>query len=384
MYNSSKLSKSTMFIRTFYSHFFFLTALIIWLGQSNLIAQSSYNYQIPTETGDGWNTVHLLAEEIDSASVFSFFRALPSEKEHGIHSILLVKDQSLVLEEYFDGYSASKTHDIRSATKSITALLIGIALDKGLIKSIDDPVSNYLANYQMKNPDERKGKITLRHLLTMSAGWECNDWNKQSEGQEDKMYKKKDWVQFVLDLPMQNEPGDTSLYCTGGIIVLGEILRQASGMEVDTFAEKYLFQPLGITNCQWSFFGKDNKVDTGGHLHLAPRDMAKIGQLVLNKGRWDGKTIVSEEWIDTITTVHTNIGNMKYGFLWWGIPFKVNGKEVPGICATGNGGQYIMMVPSLNLMAVFTGGNFNSPKAQVPFQIMNNVILPAQQELAPK
>jgi len=352
---------------------------------SQVAAQSrpAYNYQIPARGNDGWVTAHLAEKEIDTTTIFSFFRTMSSEKGHGIHSILLFKNQHLVLEEYYGKYNASETHDIRSATKSITALLVGIALDKGFLQSIDDPINKYLSHYQpFKNPDARKDKITIRHLLTMSAGWECNDWDKKSDGQEDKMYRKKDWIRFVLDLPMENNPGDTSLYCTGGVVVLGEIIHHASGMKADEFSRKYLFQPLGIENYHWSYFGKKDKVDTGGHLYLTPRDMAKIGQLVLNKGEWNGQQLVSSSWINMITDIHTQIGNMKYGFLWWSIPFKIQGEEVTSICATGNGGQYIMIFPTLDLICVFTGKNYNSPKAQLPFHVMNKIMLPAQPEFA--
>ena len=194
------------------------------------------------------------------------------------------------------------------------------------------------------------------------------------------MYRKKDWIQYVVDLPALANPGDTSLYCTGGVVLLGEIISQAAGMGLDTFASRYLFEPLGIKNAQWRYFNQQKKVDSGGHLHLTPRDMGKIGQLILNQGKWRGAQVVSENWIAVSTRVHTQVDKTDYAFLWWRIPFEVNGSVVQAICARGNGGQCIFVLPSLNLVAVFTGGNYNSPNAHLPFEIMKKVVLPSQPE----
>ncbi|NQZ78655.1 MAG: serine hydrolase, partial [Ekhidna sp.] len=193
---------------------------------------------------------------------------------------------------------------------------------------------------------------------------DCNDWDKKSKGQEDRVYRKEDWIQYTLDLPMINEPGTVSNYCSMGVVILAEIISQASGLTIDKFADKHLFNPLGIENFK------------GRRLHLIPRDLAKIGQLVLNEGNWNGRQIVSKNWIKEATTTKTAITGVEYGYLWWNIGFNVNGRTTISKTATGNGGQYIMVIPEMDIVAVFTGGAYNSQEDKLAFAVMKDVLLP--------
>ncbi len=339
--------------------------------------QNAYAYLQPKELEDGWETSSLGSQPVDTTFIYKLFEQLKNG-ENKIHSVLLVKDDQLVIEEYFNGHSKDRPHDLRSTSKSIRAILMGIALDKGLIESIDDPISRYLKSpVPNKNLDERKEQITIKHLLTMSSGLDCNDWDKKSKGQEDKVYKKKDWLQYTLDLPMINDPGTVSTYCSMGVVLLAEIISQASGMAIDQFAEDYLFRPLGISNVQWGHTSDKEVIPSGKRLHMTSRDMAKIGQLILNGGKWNKKQIVSEKWIEESTTPKTKITGIDYGYLWWNIPFRVNGKTIVSKTATGNGGQYIMVIPEMNMVAVFTGGAYNLQEDKLPFAIMKDVFLPA-------
>jgi CubicO group peptidase (beta-lactamase class C family) len=357
------------------SQVFFILSFIYMFAAS--LSKCEYTYHIPQQMNDGWDVGDLTSAQIDSTLYYKFINSLPKDKKHKIHSMLVVKDNRLVFEKYFGKHDIETRHDLRSATKSIPSLLICIALEKGFTNNIDDPILDYLQNYlPLENPDAKE-KITIRHLLTMSSGLACDDWDKTSPGQEDKMYSKKDWIRHVLNLPMEFAPGDTARYCTGGVILLGEIIHQASGKHVDEFAKEFLFGPLEIKNYNWSYIKKTKNVDSGGHIFMTPRDMAKIGQLVLNKGRWIGEQIVSEEWIERSTLQHTNLGGSQYGFLWWRLPFRLGEEHTTAICARGNGGQYIMVLPDAKLVAVFTGGNYNSPNAQIPLNIMGKVILPS-------
>ncbi|MEM9329178.1 MAG: serine hydrolase [Bacteroidota bacterium] len=340
-------------------------------------AQSRYQYSAPTDRGDGWTTDHLQKMGIDTTGIESLFEQM-AEGEHEIHSILLVKDGSLVLEEYFADQTTTTTHDLRSATKSIRSLLVGIALDKGIIQAIDDPISKYLEDpIPQKNLDPRKETITLRHLLTMSTGLDCNDWDKKSEGQEDRVYKKSDWLQYTLDLPMKHDPGTVPSYCSMGTVMLAEIVSQASGMPIDQFANQYLFEPLGISNVQWGHTSKKEVLPAAKRLYMTPRDMAKIGQLILNKGTWNGTRIISEAWIEQSTTKQVTLAESDYGFLWWNFPLGSEQRNFLSINAMGNGGQLIIVIPELEMVAVFSGGAYNSEKDRIPYMIVNNVFLPA-------
>ncbi|AUP79457.1 serine hydrolase domain-containing protein [Flavivirga eckloniae] len=352
-----------------------LTIFILFAGAC-CFAQNTYVYSQPTRIEDGWKTNNLQSQNIDSKLIIKLFNQLQT-RANKIHSVLLVKNNQIIIEEYFGENSIKKQHDLRSTTKSITSILMGIAIDKGFIESVNDPISKYLKNLSpTKNLDERKKKITIKHLLTMSTGLDCNDWDKKSKGQEDKIYNKSNWLQYFLNLPMVNEPGDVSNYCTMGQVLATEIISQTSGMTIDKFAEKYLFNPLGISNMKWGHTSKKEIIPSGKRLYMISRDMAKIGQLILSNGKWNEEQIVSEKWITESTTPKTKITGIDYGYLWWNIPFKVNGKMFISKAATGNGGQYIMVLPELDMVAVFTGGAYNSQEDKLPFAIMTDIFLP--------
>lgn len=184
-----------------------LTSIFVLLISTLTYSQTTYHYSQPKALTDGWETANLIEQGVDTARIYQLFTQLQNG-DHKLHSVLLVKNNQLIIEEYFDGYSEDKPHDLRSTTKSIMSILLGIAIDKGFIESIDDPISKYLkSKVPEKNLDKRKDEITIRHLVTMSTGLECNDWDKKSKGQEDRVYRKKDWIQYTLDLPMVNAPG---------------------------------------------------------------------------------------------------------------------------------------------------------------------------------
>jgi len=351
-------------------------AIFLLLVSTFSYGQNSYSYNQPKDLEDGWKTKSLKSLQVDTSRVYKLFSQLKN-REHKIHSVLLVRNGHIIIEEYFNGQSADLQHDLRSATKSIRSLLMGIAIDEGFIDSVNDPISKYLKTLvPTKNIDERKGKITIQDLLTMSSGLDCNDWDQKSAGQEDKVYRKKDWLQYTLNLPMLHDPGTVSNYCSMGVVLIAEIISRASGMTLDKFAELYLFQPLGIDNISWGHTSKKEVIPSGKRLYMTSRDFAKIGQLVLNNGKWKGKQVVSEKWIEASTASKTKITGIDYGYLWWNIPFKVNEKVVVSKTATGNGGQYIMVLPELDMVAIFTGGAYNSQEDKLPFAIMKDIFLP--------
>ncbi len=353
-----------------------LFLLFVMLANTAGYGQTAYTYQQPTVLEDGWKTNNLKFQKVDTARIYQLFSQLQSG-ENKLHSMLVVKNSELIIEEYFNGHSVDQPHDLRSTTKSIRSILMGIAIDKGFIASIDDPITKYLKQpVPTKNLDERKQAITIQHLLTMSSGLDCNDWNKKSRGQEDRVYKKKDWLQYTLNLPMVNDPGTVANYCSMGVVLAAEIISQASGMTIDKFAEKYLFEPLGIHNIQWAHTSNKEVIPSAKRLYLTSRDMAKIGQLILNQGKWNGQQIVSEQWIEEATTPKTKITGIDYGYCWWNLPFKVGDDIIISKIATGNGGQYILVIPEMDMVAVFTGGAYNSEEDKLPFAIMSKVLLP--------
>src|SRR5271166_4062881 len=217
-----------------------------------------------------------------------------------IGSILVARHGKLVYEGYFEGDEAT-LRDTRSATKSITDVLIGIAIGEKKLSGVDARVLQLLPERarKMQNPDPRKLTITVEDFLTMSSPLECDDWNDASRGNEERMYVMEDWAQFILDLPIrgrmhvgeQVEPppyGRYFSYCTGGVFTLSEVLEKVTGARADRYAREKLFQPLGITNLEW-VYSPMNVPQTGGGLRMTSRDLLKIAQLYLDGGEWQGK-----------------------------------------------------------------------------------------------
>ena len=349
---------------------------VLVLFNLSLQGQHDYRYALPPVLNDGWETADLRATPTDTTRLYQLLSQLHLGPNK-MHSMLIVKDGQLVVEEYFNESHLADSHDLRSVTKSFRSLLMGIALDQGFIESIDDPIFKYLPHLSPgKHPDSRKQQITIRHLLTMASGLDCNDWDKKSAGQEDKVHKKKDWLQFTIDLPMLHDPGAVSSYCSMGTVLVAEIISQASGMPIDRFAAQYLFEPLGITQHRWGHTSNKAVIPAAKRLYMTSRDLAKIGKLIMDNGVWYGSQIVSKSWLTESTSMKTQLAGRAYGYLWWHIPIPHQGKTYLPITAMGNGGQYLFLLPDLQLMVVFTGGAYNSPDDKLPFAIMQKVVLP--------
>jgi CubicO group peptidase (beta-lactamase class C family) len=289
-----------------------------------------------------------------------------------IGSVLVARHGKLVYEGYFDGDAAS-LRDTRSATKSITDILVGIAIDEKKLSGVNARVLALLPDRarKMQNPDPRKDRITVEDLLTMSSPLECDDWNDASRGNEERMYVIEDWAQFILDLPVRGRMhvgekvetpkyGRNFSYCTGGVFVLSEVLQKATGERTDRYAQEKLFGPLGITDAQW-VYSPLNIPQTGGGLRLTSRDLLKIVELYRNGGVWQGTRIVDEAWVKTSTQPHAQIDDhTEYGYLWWLKTFKSGGKEYAAYYMSGNGGNKAAVFPELDLAVIITSTNYNT------------------------
>jgi CubicO group peptidase (beta-lactamase class C family) len=335
--------------------------------------------EVPPNAIEEWTLAAPADVGMDGAMLGRAVSELPAPAEHGLASMLVLRRGKPVLEQYWNGYNKDTLHDLRSATKSITALMVGIAIDQHFLSGVDEPLVASLGHAYPDAPALARG-ITLDHALTMSTGLACDDRTASSPGNESAMYRTTDWVKFVLNLPQAAAPGSETHYCTGGAVTLGRVIAEASKRSVPAFAEAYLFAPLGIANVRWADFDNHKQTDTGGHLQMRPRDLAKLGQLVVQKGLWKDKQLVSAAWIGNATRQHVLIDNgWKYGYLWWMKLMPYKGRQVMMQFAWGNGGQYIFTIPELELVVVFTGENYDSDKADLPFDILKQSILPAIQ-----
>jgi CubicO group peptidase (beta-lactamase class C family) len=339
-----------------------------------LVAQAPDTAQplSPRQGDDGWSVSTAASAGLSTPRLAAIETVIRSGEFKKIGSILIARHGKLVYENYFDGADATALRNTRSATKSVADMLVGIAIDKGLLSGVDAPILPFFPDKQpVQNPDPRKAKITVEDFLTMSSLLECDDWNDFSRGNEERMYVIEDWIQFTLDLPIKGFPswvkkpndapyGRSFSYCTAGATTLGGVLERATKTPVPEFAMKNLFARLGIQDVDWQF-SPLGLAQTGGGLGLRSRDLLKLGQLYLNGGVWKNFRIVSERWVKTSTQPHTRIDEQnEYGYFWWLKSFKFEEKSYAAFYMSGNGGNKVAVFPALDMVAVLTSTNYNT------------------------
>jgi CubicO group peptidase (beta-lactamase class C family) len=300
--------------------------------------------------------------------------AVHSDAFGAVSSVLVAHGGRTAYELYRTG-DADTLRNTRSATKTITGMLVGIAIDKGLIDDVNQPISAYLEmGEQVNNPHPLKDAITVEDLLTMSSMLECDDANSFSAGNEERMYLTPSWRGFALDLPIRGfapwvaRPEDSPYgrsfsYCTAGVVLLGAVLESACGEPVEDFARRELFSPVGVDHVSWSRTAEGSAM-TGGGLLLTTTDLGRLGQLSLDGGRCDERQLVPESWMAASTRPHVEVDDERaYGYLWWIEQLTLDGSTYSSHFMAGAGGNRIAVVPSLDLVVVVTSENFGRPDA---------------------
>jgi CubicO group peptidase (beta-lactamase class C family) len=351
---------------------------------------------VPVARDDGWPVASVNEDKlIDRATLCRMADRLAALSDPNIHAVLVARGGKLVFERYFKGsdeipsriygrrvenvsFDADTLHNIKSASKAVASLALGIAIDRGLIRSVNEPIFSFFPELSdLRSPE--KDRIQLVHALTMSMGlkWvEATPATGDYDNDEARMHMASDQCRYVLGLPVTAPAGQEFFYNTGALALISAIIRKATGRPLDEFARETLFEPLGITAFEWERYKGDT--DAGGGLRLRPRDMAKIGQLVLAGGRWNDRQIVPGGWIETSTAPKLKATDgQSYGYLWWLGRSLLNGREVHWVGALGRGGQYIRIVPELDLVVVVTAGYYQdySPQAfKVQYGVFRDVL----------
>jgi CubicO group peptidase (beta-lactamase class C family) len=294
------------------------------------------------------------------------------------HAILIARHGTLVYERYFTGedqawgkplgrvaYDAGMRHDLRSISKSITSLLVGIAVDRGWLGSLDAPVFSFFPEHaDLRTPE--KDRMTVRHLLTMSPGLAWNEELPYSNPQNSErlMTDAPDQCRYVLQQPLVREPGRAYIYNGGTTALLAAIVQRSAKLPIDTIAQQALFEPLGIKDVEWIRYADGTPIAASG-LRMRPRDLLKIGQMVLDGGLWQGKQVVSRAWIEDSTAAHINGDAIYfYGYQWWLGRSLVNREEIKWVAGVGHGGQRLYIVPSRGLVVLAMAGLYNSAMYQ--------------------
>lgn len=377
-----------------------LLALFL-LGQFTACSQEAvkpgrfYFSSPPSELSDSIKTGSLANAGIDSNIITALTDQILADSFHNVHSVLIVKDNKLVYENYFAGkdqhhgrklgvigHYTDQLHDCRSISKSIVAACIGIAIKNKLITSIDDPIGEYLE--MVKNSP--KGKITIKNLLTMTAGLDWEEIGHYSSffNSENQMDLRFNPIKYILRKSQVEQPGITWHYSGGNTQLLAEIIKKVSGLNVYQYAEKFLFSTLGIKQSEWVQLTLKATPAAASGLRLTSRDMAKFGMLYLNKGNWLGKQIIDTSWIEqsfTPCVERTDLTKYKikdgsYGYSFWLYTDTCKNRPVEIIEAKGNGGQSIFICRQYKLILITTGGNYNSSDDN-GYLMLTKYVLPA-------
>jgi CubicO group peptidase (beta-lactamase class C family) len=361
-------------------------------------------YRAPQDLNDGLEAGTLEEVGIDSQLVFKASARIRKGRYGEVHSMLIYKDNRLVFEEYYKGHdyqwdapkhygdlvnwNATMPHYAHSVSKSITSMCVGIAVDQGLIRDVHQSIFDYLPGYEYLQTEENK-YITIEHLLTGTSGLLWAEWSAPLSSMDNDQiaiwFHDKGPVDFVLSRPMIAPPGTYFTYSGGNIEILGVILENASGMPFEDFSRKYLFDPLGLDSAYWGIIYNTGEVHAAAGLLVTPREMVKIGATMLNNGFWDGKEILSDNWVTKSAYPYAgNVGinvpgedlkDMGYSYTWWTREIPYHGRTIHWFSANGWGGQKIIVLPELDAVVVFTGANYTSKVKQ--YAIFEDYLLPA-------
>jgi CubicO group peptidase (beta-lactamase class C family) len=326
-----------------------------------------YSYHPPSSEDDGWQTATLEEVGMATGPIEEMIRMIVDTPMDSItapyiHAVLIARHGKLVLEEYFHGYSADKPHETRSASKTVTATLIGIASHMGEPLDLDSSVYEIFDGPNLTDGlDPRKRRMTLRHLLTMTPGLACDDNDDESPGSEWRMQSQSeqpDWNRYTLDLPMVHEPGEHVAYCSASPNLAGGMLVAVSGSWLPDLYRNYFAGPMQMGLYHMNLMPNGEGYGGGG-LYIRGRDFLKMSQLFLDGGTWKGRKLLENDWVRDAVSPLARMFEQGYGYAWWVLPLPYEDGTVQAFYAGGNGGQYAIGIPALDLAIVFFAGNYS-------------------------
>ena len=349
----------------------------------------------------GWITSTPKKEGMNPDSLLTLSNLLESGDLGYIDGMLVIRNGKIIFEEhytnnydslfettntqrekynYYDSewhpyYKGTKLHTMQSVSKSFTSAAIGIAIKNGHISGTNEKIMNYFDEYESAIPDPRRDAITIKDVLTMTTGILWDEFSMPYTDTSStcvQMEATDDWVKYVIDQPMAFDPGEKWEYSSGATMLLSHIIERASGQDLALYLEKNLFSELGIQDYFWKHI-PSGLTDAEGGLYLTPRNLAKFGYLYLNNGNWNGKQILPQNWVtlNTSKPLDTLWPTFKYGYQWWLIPY---GENQITMLASGLGGQIMLVIPELNIVAVFTGWNIYDIPALDSWMVMHKLI----------
>jgi CubicO group peptidase (beta-lactamase class C family) len=358
-----------------------------------VLAQEPKSCGPPAGLDDGWSLAPPSDVGMDSAKLCGLDAFIAQWPQANIHAVVIVRHGKLVYERYYAGvderwgrplgtveYKPEVKHDLRSISKSATSLLVGIARGEGKFPDLDSPVIDQFPQYaDLRTPEN--ARITFRHLLTMSSGlkWDESIPYSDPANSERRLIASADPVRYVFEQPVIATPGSVYNYNGGNTTLLAAMLTKATGRRLDDYAREKLFGPLGITDFEWVSMPANGEIAAASGLRLRPRDSAKLGQILLTDGQWNGKQVLPKGWAaDSVKASINGEGIFFYGYQWWLGRTFMRGRELIWSAGVGYGGQRLYVLPALDLVVMINAGHYGGPlQGTIPFGIFTRLVLPA-------
>jgi CubicO group peptidase (beta-lactamase class C family) len=352
MYLNEHIKKNTM--RTFFT-LIFICSIFSSNGQTEL--KDKLKPSIPKLPEIGLEEAGFVRD-----SVLNLLTLIENTPPNDFRGMVVIKNNKIVIEEYFNTYWRNSIHDIRSAGKSVTALLLGIAIKEGLVKDIEQNVYSFFPEEKYPFTNKDYERITLRHLLNMSSGLDADTNNPETSGHAINWIAKENWLNVLLQVPLSSEPGKKYVYADINPLLIAAVIEETSGMSLRDYARKKLFEPLSIQQVYW-YTNEANQTGAAGNLYISTLDFAKIGLLVANNGKWENKEIITPEYVKSLSEEAFDLKNDNpysdaYGMLWYKSSRKFGNNKFDYIYASGNGGNLLVVIPEKEMVIALTSSAY--------------------------